>query len=38
MTTKRIIKPTHYPWDPNFEDRPYSLAVERATASSASLA
>ena len=29
MTTKRIIKPAHYPWDPNFEDRPYSLAVER---------
>ncbi len=29
MTSKRIIKPTHYPWDPNFENRPYSLAVER---------
>ena len=29
MTSERIIKPAHYPWDPNFDDRPYSLAVER---------
>ena len=29
MTEKRIIKPAHYPWDPNYDDKPYSLAVER---------
>ena len=29
MTTKRIIKPAHYPWDPNNDEQPYSLAVER---------
>ena len=29
MTFKRIIKPAHYPWDPNFDSQPYSLAVER---------
>ncbi len=29
MTDKRIIKPAHYPWDPNFDRQPYSLAVER---------
>ena len=29
MTSKRIIKPANYSWDPNFENRPYSLAVER---------
>ena len=29
MTSRHAIKPSHYPWDPNFEDRPYSLAVER---------
>ncbi len=29
MTAKRIIKPTDYPWDPNYDSQPYSLAVER---------
>ncbi len=29
MIAKRIIRPAHYPWDPNYDDRPYSLAVER---------
>ena len=29
MTSKRIIRPAHYPWDPNYDDQPYSLAVER---------
>ena len=29
MTDKRIIKPAHYPWDPNLDDKPYSLAIER---------
>ncbi len=29
MTSKRIIKPSHYPWDPNYDDQPYSLAIER---------
>ena len=29
MTAKRIIRPAHYPWDPNYDSQPYSLAVER---------
>lgn len=29
MTEKRIIRPAHYPWDPNYNDQPFSLAVER---------
>ena len=29
MTSKRIIKPTNYPWDPNYDKQPYSFAVER---------
>ena len=29
MTSKHIIRPDHYPWDPNYDDQPYSLAVER---------
>jgi len=29
MTGKRIIRPESYPWDPNYADQPYSLAVER---------
>lgn len=29
MTAKRKIRPDHYPWDPNYDDKPYSLAAER---------
>ena len=29
MTAKRIIRPDHYPWDPNYDDNPNSLAVEQ---------
>ncbi len=29
MTAKRIIRPSNYPWDPNYDTQPYSLAVER---------
>lgn len=29
MTEKHVIRPDHYPWDPHYDDRPYSLAVER---------
>ncbi len=29
MTTKRVIRPLDYPWDPGFDFQPYSLAVER---------
>lgn len=29
MTAKHIIRPAHYPWDPNYDSQPYSLAVER---------
>ncbi len=29
MPSKRIIRPAHYPWDPNYDGQPYSLAVER---------
>ena len=29
MTEKRIIRPEHYPWDPNYREQPFSLGVER---------
>ena len=29
MTEKRIIRPDHYPWDPNYREQPFSLGVER---------